>query len=148
METMKPTVTMKYSDISSFEFAQAIQKIAQTPVDTKTACAIHRVTKALNSVRLKISADYQDKIVLMYGKKDEKGDVIRPLDNPNGFDVQEEKTEEFKKAQEDFGKTEAVLETKPLSMELLKDIKLSARDLEVLNNLFSDEETPVGLHSV
>src|SRR5882724_7195059 len=141
METTKPSVTMKYVDISSFEFAQAVQKISQTPVDNKTACAIHRITKQLNVVREKISKDYQEKIVELFAKRDDKGEVVRPKDNPSGFDIDETKQEEFLKAQEAFGKTEAVLATKPFSPETLKDIKLSARELEVLKELFDDNES-------
>lgn len=147
METTQPTVTLKYVDISSFEFAQAIQKIAQTPLDNKTACAIRRVTKSLNKVRDEISAKYQSDIVEKFAKKDEAGQVIRPKENPAGFDVAEGMEDEFVKAQEMFGKNEAVLETKAMTPELLKDIKLSARELEVLNNLFDDQEA-TGLHSV
>lgn len=140
MQQSQPIVTMKYADISNFEFAQAIQKIAQTPLDNKTACAIRRVTKQLNVVREKISKEYQEKIVDLYGKRDEKGTIVRPENNPAGFDVVEGKEDEFVKAQEEFGKTAADLLTSPLTPDMLKDIKLSARELEMLQNLFDDGE--------
>src|SRR5205807_2099583 len=123
---------------SSFEFAQAIQKIHQTPVDNKTACAIHRAIKQLNKAREQISKDYQEKIVDRFAKKNEKGEVIRPSDNPSGFDVIEGQEEEFSKAQEDFGKTPFTMQTGPFTPQTFKDIKMSGRDLEVLKEFFLD----------
>lgn len=141
MELIKPTVTMKYVNISNFEFAQAVQKIAQTPVTNKTACAIRRVTKELNLAREIISKDYQDKIVEVFGKRDEKGELIRPKDQPAGFDVDEAKQPEFLKAQEAFGENTVELKCAPLDSDMLGDIKLSAWELEKLGSLFSDTES-------
>ena len=128
---------MKYVDVSSFEFAQAIQKIAQTPIDNFTACKIRRVTKALTKVREQISKHYQDSIVEKYAKRDDAGKIIRPKDQPNGFDLDQEKAG-FVEEQEAFGKTEVSLECSPFTPIMLKDIKLSAYELEKLGPLFDD----------
>lgn len=139
MELAKPEVKIKYSEVSSFEFAQAMQKIASTPVDNKTACSIRRVAKAVTKVLDDIREEYKVKFIDVYGKKDAEGKIVPPADgNPTGFEVPDDKQDEFVKAQVDFGNTEATLPVGPLTQADLKDIKLSARELDCLRDLFND----------
>lgn len=130
-------ILLKYSEISNFQFAQAIQKIASTPTHGNVASQIHKVTKALSKGRDRISKEYQDAIVETYGKKNEKGEIIRPDGEPNGFEPIEEKQEEFLKAQEDFGQKIAEFDVQPFTIQLLGDIKVSAQDLEAMRGLYA-----------
>lgn len=130
-------VRLKYSEISNFQFAQAMQKIASTPTHGQVASQIHKVTKKLTAVRNQISKEYQDKIVATFGKKDEAGAVIRPAGEPMGFEPIEEKQAEFMTAQEEFGNTEVELPVNPFNVQLLGDIKVSAQDLEALKGLYA-----------
>lgn len=135
----RPKIKIKYSEISSFEFAQAMQKIASTPVDTKTACAIRRVAKKVEKALADIRDEYKVKFIDVWGKKDETGKIIPPADgNPSGFEVPDEKADEFIKAQEAFGKSEIELDVRPLTKDELKDIRLSAKELDCLRDLFID----------
>lgn len=140
MELAKPkTVKIKYSEISSFEFNTAMQKIAATPVDNKTACSIRRVVKAVSKGLEDIRLEYKTKFIDVWGKKDAEGKIIPPADgNPSGFEVPDEKADEFMKAQEDFGKSELELSIDPLTPNDLKDIRLSAKELDCLRDLFLD----------
>ena len=134
------TVTMKYKTISEEEFAIAMHKVCQTPVGNQAACAIRRVSKALNKARDLIAKEYTDEIVEKFGAKDANGKIIIPKGSM--FTVDETKRDEFNKAQDEFGKKEVILECGPLTSTELSDIKLSGRDLEVMGELFS--ETPTG----
>lgn len=129
-------VTLKYSEVSSFPFAQAMQKISSTPTHGAKASQIHRVTKQLDRLRKQISKEYQEELVNVYGKKDEEGKLIRPEGEPNGFEPDETKQEEFVKAQEEFGNKTVELDVPSFNLDVLADIKLSAQDLEALKGLY------------
>lgn len=129
-------VTMKYSEISSFQFAQAVQKISSTPTHGQKASVIHKVTKALGIARETITKEYQKQIVDVYGKKDEDGKIVRPEGEPNGFEPVEDKEAEFLKAQEAFGENTAEMKCDPFTLQVLEDIKISAQDLEALKGLY------------
>lgn len=142
MEKNVPTVKMKYSEVSAFEFVQTMQKISNTPVDNKTACAIKKVVKVLDQANEGIRKEFKDTMVEKFAKRDEAGAIVVPKGNPVGFDIDEAKTEEFMKAQEEFGGKETELKCHPLSPTHLKDIKLSAKELSLLGPLFTEEEGP------
>lgn len=129
-------VKLKYSELSSFGFAQAMQKIASTPTHGTKASQIHKISKQLTFARERISKEYQDQLVQTYGKKDENGKVIRPEGEPMGFEPIEEMAEEFATAQEKFGENVVELTVQPMSLDLLSDIKVSAQDLEALRGLY------------
>lgn len=130
-------IKLKYSEISSFAFAQAVQKISSTPTHGQKASLIHKVTKQLGFIRENISKEYQADIVQVYGKKDAEGKIIRPAGEPNGFEPVEETQEAFEKAQEAFGDRTAELNVNPMTLELLSDMKVSAQDLEALRGLYA-----------
>lgn len=134
-------VTLKYSETMNFGFAQAMQKITNTPTHGNVASQIHRVAKQLTFARDKIQKEYQEKIVAVFGKKDDKGAIIRPEGEPNGFEPIEEKVEEFKKAQDEFGENTIELDCQPFTVQMLGDIKVSAQDLENLKGLYVGNQT-------
>lgn len=129
-------VVLKYSEISSFQFAQAMQKITSTPTHGQVASQIHKVAKHLNRAREQISKAYQTEIIEKFGKRDEQGKLIRPEGEPNGFEPMEDKQEEFMAAQEAFGQNTIELNCQPFTIQLLGDIKVSAHDLEALKDLY------------
>lgn len=129
-------ITMKYSELSSFQFAQAMQKISATPTHGEKASQIHRVAKALTKARDTISKEYQTQIVDVFGKRDAEGKIIRPDGEPNGFEPIEEKQDEFLKAQEDFGANVVEMKCEPFTIQTFSDMKISAADLEALKSLY------------
>lgn len=143
-------IQLKYNEISSFQFAQAMQKIASTPTHGAKASQIHKITKALSKVRDEIAKQYQAEIVDVYGKKDEAGKIVRPDGEPNGFEPIEEKQTEFLAAQEEFGKKTVDLPVQAFSLDTFADIKISAQDLEALKGLYAgnEEDKPTVLTAV
>lgn len=71
-------VKLKYKEISNFAFAQAVQKISQANTHGATAALIHKVTRQLGFARKEIAKAYQSELVEKFGKRDEKGQLVRP----------------------------------------------------------------------
>lgn len=130
-------VRLKYSELSSFQFAQAVQKISQTPTHGQKASQIHKVTRALGVAREKVSKEYASKLIDVFAKKDETGKIIRPEGEPQGFTVPDEKQAEFDVAQNEFGTSWVELDCQPFTLELISDMKVSAQDLEALRGLWA-----------
>lgn len=135
----RPVTKIKYEELSNFQFAQAFEKIASTPnLDGPLKCQVHRIIKTLNKARLQISDDFQTKLVPIFGEKNPDGSILRPPnESPLSFKLLEDKQEEFKVAQEEFGKTICMLDTRPLTEEeIAKFPTLTPNDLEKLGPLY------------
>lgn len=144
MELVKPQdvkVTMKHSELASFEFQEAIQKIAVANLDNKTACKVRRTVKEVQNAISIMGEGYKKEIMETYAKRDAEGKVVpSPDGNPNSFAFDESKEAEFIKAQEEYGKKEVVLKAVPFVVDDFKDIRLSGKNLNALGNLFIDTE--------
>lgn len=138
-------IKMKYSDIMSFEFSNTMHKIASKDTSNKNACHIAKIVKLCQEARNNAMKDFQKNVAEVFGKRDEAGKLIRPEGQDQGFEPMDGKEEEIFKAQELLGETEFEVKWKPLTPSVLADVKLSAKDIDALKNLFSEEEpAPVG----
>lgn len=124
-----------YSDLSNFNFQKAMQKIENAPTDGFTAYRIKKILKELKKGRDRISAEYVTEIMEVFAKRDENGKY-----DPDSFQPMEDKIEEFKTAQEDFGKRELHIEQNSLSIADIKDIKISAAEMDALKGAFDDTD--------
>lgn len=147
MKTAKAEVTpikLEFNTMSSFEFASLVQKLASSPTSNKSACAIARVVRELEKAQKLISETYQKEVVEVFGKKGEDGKVIRPEGDPNGYEPLEMEMEKFDEklaaALEVFGKHEFEVNAKPLTPSVLADIKISAKEINMLKGLFTEDE--------
>ncbi len=146
-------VKLKYSDISNYQFSQAIQKIAATPLHGNAKSVVHKTVKALQFARDKLSKQYAAEIIEVFGKRGEDGKLVRPEGEPNGFEPDESKEKEFMDAQEAFGKNVTELNCKPFTDESLDKMAISAQDLAALGALYvgnaeeEAEKPPVPLHA-
>lgn len=142
-QEIKP-ITMKFKDVGSFEFASTIQKIGAKETSNKNACAISRVVKALDGGRKLIQDRFQTDIAEKFGKRGEDGKLIRPENEPNGYDLIDGKEKELGEAVEAFGENTFEITVNPLTPSVLADHKLSANDIRMLGDLFSEDEPPQG----
>lgn len=146
MKMAKPEVTpikLKFSAMSSFEFATLIQKMASTPTNNKNACAIARVVRDLEKAQKLISDKYQTDVVEFFGKKGEDGKIIRPEGDPTGYEPleMEKFDEKLAEALEKFGEeNEFEVNAKPLTPTILADMKISAKEINLLAGLFVEDE--------
>lgn len=135
-------IKMKYSDIGNFGFAQLMQKIAQTATNNRNACHIHKITREITKAREKIADDYQKEIAEVFGKRDEAGQLIRPEGEPKGYDVIDGKEKELEAAHATFGEKLAEINWRPLTPTTLADVKVSAAEIELMKDLFTEDEGP------
>lgn len=81
-------------------------------------------------------------MVEKFAKRDEAG-VKLPEDpanlNPEGFNMDETKNEEFQKAKETFGKTEITLYCRPLTLDGVSDVQLSGNEMDALGLLLTEK---------
>lgn len=145
MKTAKAEVTpikLEFNTMSSFEFASMIQKIASSPTSNKNACAIARVVKELEKAQKLIADTYQTEVVEKFAQKGEDGKVLRPKDDPTDYIKLEMENfdEKLAAALEVFGKHEFEVVAKPLTPSVLADIKISAKEINMLAGLFSEDE--------
>ena len=139
---------ISYKDLSSFEFAQTMQKIGSTPTHGQLASRIHKVVKALDRARKAVRDEYRKEIIETFGKRDDKGALVRPQDNPEGFEPIEEKKDEFLKAHDAFGDRQADLDVKPFTVDMFGDMKISASDLENLGEMYAGNHEPAAAENV
>lgn len=135
-------IKLTYKQVGSFEFSQALAKIANTPTSTKQAGHIHQVVKRVQAGKDQIHAEYKTQIVEKFAQKDDKGKVLTGEDHATGFQMMEGKDEEFQKALAEFEGRQVEVDWRPLTPDTLSDVKLSAREIDLLGPLFSEENGP------
>jgi hypothetical protein len=138
----EPTIKMKYEDIGNFEFAQSIQKIGSANTSSYNASRICKLMKQLQKARNEIHESFTKDMLERYAQRNEDGTIKRPEGDPNGFTPLDDKVEEYTKEQEAFGKRLYEFTCAPLNPSILQDVKLSARDIETLKDLFIEESGP------
>ena len=136
-------IKVLYKDISGFEFSQVLTKIANVATDTMKALHIRHIIDEIQTLREKVSQEYKKELMEVFAKKDENG---KPLfderSNGEDFSPDETRTDEFLKAQDDFGKREGLVNYRALTPHTLADVKLSAKELKLLGPLFTEENGP------
>ena len=150
MET--PAIKLKYETIGSEAFAMLMQKISNTQTNNKAASHINHIIKEVERVREHIKDEYLKEIREGFAKRDADGkiDLIdkdgnNHKDQPNWFDVEDAKMAELNKATEEFHQREAVINWRPLTPSTLEDVNLSAREINLLGDLYSEIEVGPGV---
>lgn len=138
----KANIKMKYQDIGNFEFQSLMEKLVSTPTSNKNACMIRHVYNEAKRARTQISEEYKRDIMEAFAERDENGEIKRPEGDPGGFMPDPKRLEEFKKSQDDFGLREFVFEWGPLRPSHISDMKVSAKELNILGDLFNEDEGP------
>ena len=135
-------IQLKYREMSGFEFTQIITKIAETPTTTQKAAHIRRVMKELERNRKSIAEEFKSTIMETFAKKDEDGKFIEPEGAPGEYITMDGKEAERDEAVKAFGEKLATINWRPLTPDTLDAVKLSAKELDLLGLLFSEENGP------
>lgn len=130
-----------YSKVTSPRLTTAVQKLVGLSLPTKLAYSVKKMVDAIQTARKTISSEFE-KIVQEYAQKDDKGALVRPKDDPTGFEIPDDKMEAFTKAQKDFGDREIVIPRHKFSLEAFMHVNVSAADLSALDAFFDDPEEP------
>ena len=139
MEEQK-SLKVKYEQMGRFEFQSLMQKLASTPTSTKVACHIHQIVKRVSKAREQIKQEYIKEIQDVFAERDEKGEIVSTPEMP--FTVPDDKIADYKKAYAAFGDRDALIQWSPLTSQHLSDMKVSASELDLLGELFCEDEKP------
>jgi hypothetical protein len=134
---------MTYNQVSHVAFMNVMQKLTSTPLPTKVAYQIKRISEGLQQVRNRISDEYETEILNKFAKKNEDGSIFRPDgQGPNGFEIPDEQKAAFQEAQEKFGLREFTLDRFPVPLSALETMRLSVGELTHLEPIYTVEEQP------
>lgn len=149
-----PEIKVKRGKIAEERFKVLLGKLLQSQVSNASACAIHKVFKAVDIVQ-KENHDLFLKIRDQFAKKDDQGKLVAMKDEnkneiPDSWEIIDGKQEDFQNAVNAMGDEEVGVKVKPLTPEVLKDIKISAMEIDLLGDLFVPENGPglPHMHSV
>lgn len=133
---------VKYKILGGMEFAQALQKLASTPMSTKHAIRVQRLISALGEAREEISKEYNEEIVEKFADRDEAGN-FKPADREGlPFGIKEGMHEEFVQAARAFDQKVAEVDTPKLFVTGIQEIKLSPRDIDALSPILAEFDKP------
>ena len=138
-------VSIKYADVGGFKFAELIQRIVNHPTDGSSAYHIKQLTKELEKGRKQIHTEYMVEVREVYAKRTEDGKIDTEGGDPkdeNYFQPDETKMDAFMKAQDAFGARNLTLACRAVTPRMLGDMKISAKELDLLGELYSLEEGP------
>lgn len=113
-------------------FAMAMQKLVSTPCSHDLAKSIMKLNEGLTKAKRHVETEYKTKILDVFTKRDDKGNIVMKKDSHNEFEVLDGKDDDLKAAQDIFWDTKAEIGRKPLFMGNLAEIKMSAQELDAL----------------
>lgn len=129
-------IKMKYADIMDMGFTQAFQKLASSPLYSKTAYNIKKMGDVINVERQKIKDAYLA-ATEPFMKKDAEGKVIRPNPDPASFEIDEAKQADYQAMEKAFGEKIVEIDRAPLPLTCFEDIKLTAYEVTKLEPILN-----------
>lgn len=128
-------ISMKYSEFMNMSFQQALVKVAQGQYHQKAAYGISRFIKLAEAKRKEIQDEFSA-LVKKFAKLDEKGAFIHPENNPNQFDIPDEKADEYKAALEAFEAQELTIDRWKMPTDWISELKFSPAEINALDHIF------------
>lgn len=146
-------VKMKRGNLSDERFKILIHKLIQTQTTQESAYHINKIFKEINRLGNEYSKAFNE-FKEKYGQKNEDGTFAlgrndEGLEVPDSWVPQENLKADLDKAMKELNEEEVTVKYRPLTPAALKDMKISAYELELLGELYSPENGPgVPLHAV
>lgn len=136
MEIIKVT----YSEVTNTAFTQAVQRLANTPMNLRMAYSFKKIADAAIKLKKQIAKEYETDLLNKYAKKDEHGKLV-VAESHEGFVVDDANKEAFNKAEKEFGERTASLGREKISLAFLDGygLKLTPADLKALECIFTDD---------
>lgn len=152
---MKTEIKVKRAQLADERFKMLVSKIIQTQTTQNEAYHINKFFKEVT----RLSQEYADKFNIFkdqFAKKTEDGkyELGRDDENrevPDSWMPREEAKADLDKAIKDLHEEEVLFKFRPLTPATLKDVKISAYELELLGDLYTAENgpgVPHGLHAI
>ncbi len=139
---IKQTIT--YGKFKGGGWSGLKQKLANTPTTQVRASHIRKLIKALDQGEEAIKKDYEETVLKKHARLNEDGTLWHPPGDPAGYEFLEESKEQMPQIHEDFGKREVSIEMqwRPLTPDTLADFKMTAAEMDLLGDFFSEESGP------
>lgn len=135
-------IMLSYKTIGGFEFSQLMAKLNNTNTDNRKASHIYQVAKRVKAGSQKITDEYKTEIMEKFGKKGADGKVVSDQNANGGFQMDEAVGEDFNKAFKEFEDRQIEVDWRPLTPDVLSDVKLSANEIGLLGPLYTEESGP------
>ncbi len=135
----QPEIKMTYKSLMSFEMQTLLAKLISTPTSNKNASHINHIFQQISKCGDQIREEFRSTILDQFALKGEDGKIVV---NEGGFEPDPSRLEEYQKALAEFEKGECVVKWQPLRPSHLSDVKVSAKEIDVLGGLFTEEEGP------
>lgn len=141
-------IKMTYEAFMGQGFTRVIQKVTSIPLTTQAAYRVKKIADKMQAARAQIQSEYLKEIE-PFAKKDEAGEFVRPDNNPEAFDIPDEKKDAFLAMQKAFGERMISIDRPKLVIQDLGDHKFSAAELSVLEPMVNfGEDSPSTLAEV
>ncbi len=135
-------IEVSYASLNNPRFNMAFGKLMNAPLNVKTSYQLKKIADALIAEQTKVQKLYTDEIVNKFGKKDEKGELIHPANNPAGFDIPEEAMEAFNAANVEFQKRTFTIDRTKILLADLGNLTMAATELTLLEPFYTDSVPP------
>lgn len=133
-------VTIKYGSVKSSQaFAQAMGKLMNTAMDTKTAYNLTKIKNAITTKIDTIRTEFRKDIIEKYGKRDEAGKLLTNDANPDAFAPDEKTFEEFLVAEKAFSERTFTLDRFQIAYDMLPPGTFSPNEIEALDGVVDFE---------
>lgn len=135
-------IQLKYEDVGGMAMAEVMQKLANTQTNNRAASHINKILKRVQAAREKISALYKEEIMPEFFAKDAEGNWVINQDTQE-YTLKEGVTaEQLAEKMKEFNTRTIEIDWRPLGPSALVDVKLSARDLNALGDLYTEQDGP------
>lgn len=136
-------IKVKFKTLNDYSFQSVISKIANLQTSTMNASKIRRITKLVQAASDQMREEFKKDVMELFAARDEAGKIVATKDKP--FDVPDDKVEAFTAATDVFGEREATINWTPLDASTLGNAQVSAREIDLLGGLYSEEPVGPGL---
>jgi hypothetical protein len=127
---------LKYENLNDQMLSQAIQRLGQSPLQTKVAYNISKIGRKLGNHLTDLRSKYKV-IVDKYSEKDENGKIAQP--DGSSIKLKKESVEDFNKETKELFETEIELkDCWPINMDDISEAKITPFELEALEPLLVD----------
>ena len=138
-------IVLKRKKFANHQLMMALQKLASTSFDTKTA---YSVKKVIDAIQIEMKKTQTECLELLgkFASKDDKGELERTEDFKFKF-ATPELEKEYDVAEAAFGEFDVVIERAPLAVSTIANARFTPSEIDILENIvdFSGMETPPGL---
>lgn len=123
-------IQISYSQLCNHSFAQSVQKLAQTQMNTALAFRVLDVVKAVNTARESVSKEYEAKVLKELAVLD-NGKPVPDGNSPSGFKLACT-PEEYKKVNDAFGDKLCEVKVTKLTQKTIEEVAVNFSPVELL----------------